>query len=471
MAASGSGSTATMPPQPTIVKLAILSRLSVIALGICANLLFPDHLSTDAFVSPANITERNGNHPADRLVESLLGGFRRWDAEQFLHIAEHGYVYDMSLAFYPLYPQVIRFVTQFLLRAVHLQMWFTFRTLSLVVAMVLNVAFFVRAATMLHRLTGELFRRPTISNLVVLLFCCNPASIFFTAPYTESLFTWLGYTVMYNCVIGGNILSVVVPLALCILCRSNGLVNVGFVIFYGSQAVRTEISAERYAQAIAAVLRIVFVASVAGLVFSAIQWYQFDLFCTSYESTVPSYLMNYANANGYAVAGSFPAPEWCNSQDPIPYSYIQKRYWNVGFLNYYELKQLPNFLLATPILYLFTKELCTYLWKHWTLVINLKFLSLSTDGDHRLFVYMVHGGFMTIVCWLFVHIQVSTRLLASSSPCLYWFSAKYLMKHGSGYRNGTDFVQSIRRGNLIALWYFVYFVAGVIMFCNGLPWT
>ena len=40
--------------------------------------------------------------------------------------------------------------------------------------------------------------------------------------------------------------------------------------------------------------------------------------------------------------------EWCQYEPPVAYSYIQRVYWDNGFLTYWEAKQLPNFLLAAP---------------------------------------------------------------------------------------------------------------------------
>src|SRR5690349_21015530 len=44
-------------------------------------------------------------------------------------------------------------------------------------------------------------------------------------------------------------------------------------------------------------------------------------------------------------------PSWCAQFLPFGYVHVQGKYWNVGFLQYYELKQIPNFILAFPITY------------------------------------------------------------------------------------------------------------------------
>ncbi|KAI9187764.1 hypothetical protein H9P43_002155 [Blastocladiella emersonii ATCC 22665] len=44
------------------------------------------------------------------------------------------------------------------------------------------------------------------------------------------------------------------------------------------------------------------------------------------------------------------ARPWCASPTSTAYAFVQARYWNVGWLRYWEPAQVPNFLLAAPML-------------------------------------------------------------------------------------------------------------------------
>ncbi len=66
-------------------------------------------------------------------------------------------------------------------------------------------------------------------------------------------------------------------------------------------------------------------------------------------------IVAYGRDHGLKMPSDDPS-EWCQtSRDfslPLPYAYVQSHYWGVGFLGYYEFKQLPNFMLAAPVLYI-----------------------------------------------------------------------------------------------------------------------
>lgn len=56
---------------------------------------------------------------------------------------------------------------------------------------------------------------------------------------------------------------------------------------------------------------------------------------------------------------------WCRRPVPNLYSHIQSAYWGVGFLRYWQWKQLPNFLLAAPALLLTACGAGRYLMGSW----------------------------------------------------------------------------------------------------------
>ncbi len=111
------------------------------------------------------------------------------DAKHYLDLAQYGYGSGeafpeqyLMIVFFPLFP--------WLLRLLNLFDWFDYRVLALVVQLPL----FCAAGTGLFALTARQYDRRT-AWLALVLLLVSPASVFFFAPMTESLF--LALTVWY----------------------------------------------------------------------------------------------------------------------------------------------------------------------------------------------------------------------------------------------------------------------------------
>lgn len=442
--------------------LAFWSRLVVIVLQFFANLLIPDH-DADAFKSPKHPGE--GNTFFQHVVEYAFGGLRRWDAEYFMHIAEHGYTYENTLVFYPLFPLTVRYATLIIQSILPFQC--AFRELSLLVAIALNVVFFILAANALFELTIHLMPNKRLGRIVVVLFCINPASIFFTAPYSESLFCWLSFSVMLNCA-KYRFLRAAIPLVFGIWCRSNGSINLGFVFYY--MLLKAINSQRKITNLLLCIPKATFYTTIAIIAFGLVQIYYNLLYCSNHTHHVNDYVRNYGKVHDLNVLGQTRKTVWCSFRIPISYSYLQAQYWNVGFLNYYEPKQIPNFLLAAPILIFILYDSIRFAMRSVKLLpfgVNWPFWH---ENSWR-FVYIFHSFVLCIFCIFFVHIQVSTRMLASSSPCLYWISAQYFYKENSQNHVVMLSKPKSHMTKFIRTWFIAYIIIGTTLFSNFLPWT
>lgn len=445
-------------------RLAIASRVAVIVIQFFANWSIPDH-DAGVFVSPkpyaSNVTI------CDRIIDTGLGGFRRWDAEYFLHIAEHGYSYENTLAFYPLYPFVVRYATYALRALSPLDVVCADRNQLLLVSIVLNVIFFAKAANTLYGLTLDVFNNNRrVARIAVTLFCFNPASIFFSAPYTESLFCWLCFSVMLNCR-RKRFAAAVIPLAASIMCRSNGLINFGFAVFYLVERMRLDL-----ALLIKCALKLVAMSFVAAGSFFIVQIYFYLLYCTEYRAEFAPHIIAYARENNLFAIGDVNRTAvqstWCHNSIPVSYGYIQSTYWNVGLFNYYKLKQIPNFLLAAPVVFTILSNCGKYFAKNTRVALTFGLVAFDGTTTNQ-YVFILHAFALAVFCALFVHVQVATRMLASSSPCLYWFVATHAAKHQKSLGE-IQWTES-RAGKTIVAWFGAYYCIGTILFCNFLPWT
>lgn len=134
--------------------------------------------------------------------------------------------------------------------------------------------------------------------------------------------------------------------------------------------------------------------------------------------------------------GDAPRP-WCAGYLPNIYSFVQDHYWNVGFLRYFTISQIPNFVLAAPMAVFSLWGIWTYCALDWRWVATL---GLShRQGSHALrrlpyfsrtllpHVYL--WALMLVYTVLCIHVQIINRLFMFM-PVLCWFHAHIFYMNG-----------------------------------------
>lgn len=358
--------------------------------------------------------------PFDRSGQAGILGLGNWDGVHFSAVALRGYSYSPhSYAFFPLMPVMMRTVGSiFSVTGIPFEY-----AISLAGVLISNLAF-VGAAVALYNLTLRLFQSEQIAKYSAILFCFTPASIFMSAVYTESLYALFSFTGLLLFERNEWLLSSLV-FALGSATRSNGMLFIGFFLFSALHHLRMLPKA---------------------------------LLCSCIVVS-PIVLFQLYARHQLCANDTFP---FCDAIYPNVYGYIQSAYWNVGLFNYYEFKQLPNFLLASPMLSLSVYGIYQYTIENPISVFSLGFggnLQKESHSHHRL-IYMYHWGIMLLLCITIVHIQVSTRFIATS-PHPYWFAA-YMFHNRHQFPILTQ---------LYTIWASLFFVLGCVMFSLFLPWT
>ncbi|XP_072211637.1 GPI mannosyltransferase 2 isoform X1 [Excalfactoria chinensis] len=502
-----------------VVHTAVCCRVLTLLLQAVFDLLIPDH-AADAF-SPPRLLEPGAY---DLLLEQLLGGLAHWDAEHFLFIAERGYLYEHNCAFFPLYPLSLRAVANGALWP--LWQLLCLRSRLLLSAVLLNSVFSVLAAAALYKLGCAVLRCRRTAFLAALLFCISPANVFMAAAYSESMFAFLAFSAMWQLEKGQSWLSTLL-FSFATGARANGLVNAGFLLYFHSKSFVLQLQVGSgsvrklsllWRQFLSVASSMLLTCAGICLPFALFQYYAYVRFCgPGLELAVPKPLQKLALDKGYRlVSPNGVKLPWCSHRFPVAYSYIQDVYWNVGFLRYFELRQVPNFLLALPVSLLGS-------WAAWTFAVANPRHCLTLGLERRkkkqgkpragfccpaVFVYVVHATALLVLGFFCMHVQVLTRFLGSSSPVLYWFSAHLLQGHETwlwkeevdgqsavrvrerctldaapgSCRNGPAgghpllrlllSYRSMTAVGRCVLGYFVsYWLLGLVLHCNRLPWT
>ncbi|XP_044482746.1 GPI mannosyltransferase 2 [Mangifera indica] len=487
--------------QIQILKLATLSRLLLLTLTILWRALLSPYdtsasLNPDCLADPLP-SQHSRNNPVGSAIENGVV----WDSVYFVRIAQCGYEYEQSFAFLPVLPICIRLLSHSVLAPLVRVIGYR-AVLALSGYVVSNVAFLL-AAVYFYRLSVMILKDPEAALRASMLFCFNPASIFYSSIYSESLYALFSVGGLYYLMSGANNIAVAC-LAVSGCARSNGVVNAGYFCFQTMHQVYDALFVKKRVYLamqilISGALRCVCI----FIPFIAFQVYGYCNLCLglSPEELRP----------------------WCRARIPLLYNFIQSHYWGVGFLKYFQLKQLPNFLLASPILTLALCSIIYYVMAQPKLVFSLGFQtskegkdfapvpfpletvsllngvsasiqekpSPKTEGSQNLrqrkqihkenpavlsleygssvnsgylsvyiLPFILHLSFMVATAFLVMHVQVATRFL-SASPSLYWFASYLMVSPGMGKRWGY----------LIWTYCAAYILLGSLLFSNFYPFT
>nr|XP_027107320.1 GPI mannosyltransferase 2-like isoform X2 [Coffea arabica] len=457
-----------------VLKYAISSRLLLITLiSLWRSFLSP--YDTSAFIYPGCLSSADANANADTdpqllfpHVASALEGSIVWDSVYYVRIAQCGYEYEQSYAFFPLLPICISLLSRTVFAP--LIPIIGHKAVLGLSGYVLNNIAFVFTALYIYRLSILILNDSEVALRASILFCFNPASVFYSS-------------------------------------MSNGMLNAGYFCFQAMHQAYDAIILKKHASlALPVVVSGAFRCFCIFIPFVSFQAYGYLNICRRHaeDEMIP----------------------WCRARIPLLYDHIQSHYWGVGFLKYFQVKQLPNFLLATPVLSLAicsivyyvklspkvffslglgafpaNKELFAYIippgttgepetpgsledetsstlqdaqslrqrkrfTKGWSTVRNVSLQSGNVSSEGRaclpvlVIPFILHTGFMAATAFLVMHVQVATRFL-SASPLLYWFASHVMM---------TPSIAK-RWGYFIWVYCASYILIGSLLFSNFYPFT
>ncbi|KAG8217914.1 glycosyltransferase family 76 protein [Butyriboletus roseoflavus] len=390
----------------TLTLLSLLSRVLIATLIISSS-----YVLTLFDSSPRLIL----NSSAPPWISSLL----RWDAFHFAHVAQEGHAYEHAWAFFPALPFIMR-VSGHILSRVGLSS-------ADITAPLLGGAMLAAASDstrVLYRLSLHHLRSSSAAFLATALslLSSSPATLRF-APYSEPFFTYCSYRGMWACA-RSRWFSAAVWFALASAFRSNGVFLTGFVVW--GMLVSPWLCARRDLLTPARILYCIVLVAIPLVPFVHHNYTGYLRFCTS------------------APPGTVGRPGWCDrGMFPSIYAHVQRQYWNVGFMRYWTVSNVPNFLLALPAL-MNVYAFCAFYLVRMARVYPLSFIQAGADERRKgtsptdphppslffvpsLLPHVLHALALTLLLTFNAHVQIALRVLPSL-PVVYWAAARLVVE-------------------------------------------
>ncbi|KAK3676003.1 ER membrane glycoprotein subunit of the GPI transamidase complex-like protein [Recurvomyces mirabilis] len=279
------------------------------------------------------------------VVEHMVRKLTRWDTIYFISSATRGYVYEQERAFSSFMSSLTSFVARVFFSYLPLSSVVKSALAGILISVVSNLMATIVLYKLVHFLTpANDARKRQMAFTTACLHIISPAGIFLLAGYHESAFALLSFLGLY-CYISAidnrfsnyadayqidavYTISAGFWFTLATMVRSNGLLS-GLVFAWDAAAMVQDLPAAlrvRDTERLARFLATLIAGSLIAVGYVSPQVHGYMEFCTA-GNTRP----------------------WCDQMPPSIYSFVQSHYWDVGFLRYWKVSNLPLFALTFPI--------------------------------------------------------------------------------------------------------------------------
>ncbi|KAI2629933.1 glycosyltransferase family 76 protein [Hypoxylon sp. NC1633] len=343
----------------------------------------------------------------------------RWDSIYFIQASRRGYLFEQEWAFGSGLPTVISFLVQVLSKFGLHSDGFLEPYVGVFVAHLSHLL----SVLVLYQLGLVIWKDQRLSFIAALLHVLSPAGLFLSAPYAESTFALLsfaGYLFFAKGLLGqkrtfAHDMSLVASgmwFGFATTFRSNGLFNgIPFAV-----ALAQELTSSPTLPSIRRRCALVVGGLAIAIGFIVPQLAAYQTFCS-----IPSKAM---------------LRPWCTSSLPSIYSFVQERYWNVGFLRYWTPSNIPLFFLAAPMIYLLIKSALDLVRRPLDIITEK---SSTVDSSHVSIIVRSMALSQLVLAILAItnyHIQIITRI-SSGYPLWYWWLAGLITAKKTSVLGGT----------------------------------
>ncbi|GAB7327552.1 hypothetical protein MBLNU13_g11414t1 [Cladosporium sp. NU13] len=350
-------------------------------------------------------------------IERLTLRLTRWDALYFSTSSARGHLYEQEWAFSWFMSRLTAMLANVFSSSLHASPIVRQALSGILTSHVSHLGAVTTLYSLVRRIIpAEQERKQEVAFIAACLHTVSPAGLFLSAPYGESTFaftTFLGIL----CYVRAQeqhylpaqqshlpraawVLLSGFSFALSTLFRSNGLLHGTIFLFDAITCLRNFFKAPN-ASNLAHLTTIIVAGSFIAIGFALPQAIAYLHYCT------PE-----------------PLRPWCSHLPPSIYSWVQKHYWNVGFLSYWTPNNIPLFLIAAPMLAVLSITALAMLLEPQNLLAAVNGPSKAgPESEIKLFTHVacqmaVPQIVLAVMATTSFHVQIINRI---SSGCALWY--------------------------------------------------